>query len=55
MDYNSMTPEELSKLHTKKMERVQSMIDKIATNPSTVSVDDMMKALGYSNTDVTDQ
>jgi hypothetical protein len=50
IDYSSTDPEELSRLHKQKMEEVQSMMNKIATNPSNVSVDDMIKVIDYSIT-----
>ena len=46
LDYN---PEELTELHRKRMEEVQSMINKIATDPTSVSVDDLMKTIGHSD------
>jgi len=47
IDYNSTDPEELSKLHKQKMEEVQSMMNKIVTDPSKVSVDDIKKIIDY--------
>jgi hypothetical protein len=55
IDYNSITPEELAELHRKKMEEVQSMMNKIVSNPSEVTVDDIKKTIQYANEDVTDQ
>jgi hypothetical protein len=47
-NYNSIDPEKISELHRRKMEEVKSMMDKIVTNPSDVSVDDINKVIDYS-------
>lgn len=48
-DYNTLSPEELSELHKKRMEEVQSIMNKIVTDPSEISVKDLTKAVDYFN------
>jgi hypothetical protein len=48
-DYNTLSPEELSALHKKRMEEAQSIMNKIVTDPSEISVKDLTKAVDYFN------
>jgi hypothetical protein len=41
--YNTLSPEELSELHKRRMEEVQSIMNKIVTDPSEISVKDLTK------------